>query len=99
MSASPYGHLKAEIHGFPFTFDGLAWTYPELPPEWKEFFDVAVHDLNSDYVKRDIYLHTTLKERAQIMLRHALSGDENWQIIESMPDPDWHKNFPDDAID
>jgi hypothetical protein len=101
MSAPNCGFLKAEIYGLPFTFDGRIWTYPEIPSELKDFFRSFVRDLNSDFARRGIMHHTSLRMRAEMMLTYAVPEGEGkgWVIVEEVPDPSWSKPLPEGAKD
>ena len=101
MSAPTHGYLKAEIIGIPFTFDGVMWTYPEeIPPEYELFFS-HVKDLNSDEASEEIYYHTPLRTRAELMLKYAVGGEDGhlWRIVEEIPSNDWRKPLPPGFVD
>ena len=96
MSAPTHGYLKAEIIGIPFTFDGVMWTYPEeIPPEYELFFS-HVKDLNSDEASEEIYHHTPLRTRAELMLKYAVGGEDGnlSRIVEEIPSNEWRKPLP-----
>ena len=100
MSAPTRGYLKAEIVGLPFTFDGVVWTYPEIPQEYELFFK-NVDDLNSGFARRGIDTHTPLRRRARMMLEYAVGGKDGdlWRIVEVIPSEDWKKPLPPGFVD
>ena len=101
LMSAPYGYLKAELYGLPFTFDGNDWTCPEIPEDLKLFLDLAVRRLHSNLGKGNIHYHTPLIVRAKYMLEYALGPSDgwNWKIVEVKPNPAWDKPLPPGWID
>lgn len=63
-------------------------------------FEYGFRDLNEYKPWRHISHHTPLRRRAEIILSEAIGKEnEDWWIVECIPDPAWDEPLPPGSVD